>query len=95
MIFDPRDIEKQQQAPVEVKSSTPIYAEYLSFPEYLFNNGMGDLSAFAAIQLYMDAMPLFNAIAMRAEAFSQIPIKVRDKNTKEFVDSHPDRDWET
>ena len=61
----------------------------ISFPEYLTSIGLSDLSAFAAIQLYMQAMPLFDAVDRRAQAFARIPIKIRDKTTGKFVDSHP------
>lgn len=86
-MFDPREI--KQQPAVETKNTAAAIASGISFPEFLFNNGNGDLSAFAAIQMYMDAMPLFNAVQMRAEAFSQIPVRVWDKEKEEFVDSHP------
>lgn len=89
MVFDPRST--KQQGRFEEKSSTlsiqnDLIAHGLSFPEFLSNGGLHDLSAFAAIQLYRDAMPLFNAVDMRATAFSQIPIKVWDKKAKEFID---------
>lgn len=88
MIFDPREI--KQQPPIETKSaSASAYSTYLSFPEFLMQSGLGDLSAYAAIQLYVECMPLFNAIDMRASAFSQIPIRLWNKRTEEFIDDHP------
>tara|TARA_Y100000310_G_scaffold320268_1_gene376539 strand:+ start:1482 stop:2936 length:1455 start_codon:yes stop_codon:yes gene_type:complete len=79
---------KNNDAPLEQKSSGS-YGTQISFPEFLANSGNYDLSAYASIRLYEEAMPLFNAIDMRAEAFSQIPIRLYDKSKKEFVDSHP------
>lgn len=81
---------KAQVAPTERKSIANLLPPGdLSFTEFLVTNGNGDLGVYSAIQLYMRCMPLFNAIAMRAEAFSQIPIKVQDIKTKEFVPDHP------
>lgn len=91
MIFDPRTTIKQAPAAeVETKNVTAsAIAAGVSFPEFLANGGNGDLSIYAAIKLYADAMPLFNAVSMRAEAFSQIPIRVWDKTKEEFLDDHP------
>jgi len=86
MIFDPREV--KQQPVVETKNTASAIAGGMSFPEFLMGNGNGDLSSFAAIMLYMDAMPLFNAIAMRSQAFAQIPIRVWDKAKQEFINDH-------
>lgn len=60
-----------------------------SFPDFLSSGGNGDLSDFAAIQMYRDAMPFYNAVDVRARNFAAIPIRVWDKQSKEFVDDHP------
>lgn len=60
-----------------------------SFAEYLYNSGYEDLSAFASMVLYKRAMPFFNAVNMRAEAFSQIPLRIKEKRTGEFIEDHP------
>lgn len=65
------------------------YSDVMSFPEFLLSNGYADLSAFASICLYKQAMPLFNAVSMRAEYFAQIPVRVKDKKTGEFIEDHP------
>lgn len=93
-ITDPRTwFKKKPEENLEQKSSIFTgqtgFADSISFPEYLLNSGYEDLSAFASIVLYKRAMPFFNAVSMRAEAFAQIPVRVRDKKTKEFVDDHP------
>lgn len=91
MNIDPRTWFKSVE-PQEVKSNVftgSTMANAISFPEYLLNSGYEDLSAFAAIVLYKRAMPLFNAVSMRAEAFAQIPIRIKDKKTGEFVEEHP------
>lgn len=89
MVFDPR--QTKHVGGFEEKASTLSIANDLithgqSFGDFLLANGHNDLSAFIAIQMYRDAMPLFNAIDMRASAFSQIPIKVWDTKAREFVD---------
>lgn len=71
------------------KKSNNIVMSQLAFADFLTTGGNGDLSAFVAIQMYMDAMPLYNAVDMRARHYSQIPIRVFDKSSKEFVDNHP------
>lgn len=89
MITDPRtSLAYQNLERVEVKSS-PFITNNVSFTEFLRGGENGDLSAFAAIRLYQKAMPLFNAVDMRATAFSQIPIRLWDKSSEEFVDGHP------
>lgn len=60
-----------------------------SFADFLLTGGNSDLSMIAIIQMYMDAMPFFNAIEMRAKHYSQIPMRVFDKIKKDFVDGHP------
>jgi len=57
-----------------------------SFPEFLLRGGNADLSAFAAIELYSDVMPLFNAISMRSDGFSGIQPRLWDKKKMQFVD---------
>lgn len=61
----------------------------ISFPEFLANGGNADLSSFAAIELYKQAMPFFNAINTRAKHFSMIPIRLFNTKTNEFIDDHP------
>ncbi len=89
MFFDPRENTKIDSSELEKKSIIP--PQGLSFTEFLISNGDGDLGSFAAIQLYMKAMPLFNAVSLRAQAFSQIPIRVWDRSIEEFV-GHPSLD---
>ncbi len=60
-----------------------------SFPQFLGNSGNFDLSAWAAIQLYKEAMPFYNAVETRAKHFSMIPIRLFNTATNEFIDSHP------
>lgn len=61
----------------------------ISFGEFLQNNGQFDLSAFVAMLLYRETMPLFNAIDIRATTFSEIPIRLWDTQKKEFINDHP------
>ena len=61
----------------------------LSFYNFLNGGSLGDLRALEAIRLYKRCMPFFRAVEMRAEAFSSIPIRIKDTSTGEFVDSHP------
>lgn len=83
MVFDPRE-SKSTPAPIERKSLPT-----LSFADFLSNGGNHDLSTMVLIKMYMDAMPLFNAVDMRARNFSQIPIRVWDTKANEFIDDHP------
>ena len=71
---------------VETKSHV---GQAVDFPTFLANNGNFDLSAFAAMVLYSNAMPLFNAIDKRATAFSNSPIRLWDTSKDEFVTDHP------
>lgn len=87
MFFDPRETTKINDSGMEQKNFIP--PQSLSFTEFLVGNGDGDLGAYAAIQLYMKAMPLFNAVSLRAQSFSHIPIRVWDRVNKEFIDDHP------
>ena len=94
MNIDPRMwFKKKAENPTEQKSiftgGDSGFGLGTSFAEYLLNSGYEDLSAFASIVLYKRAMPFFNAVNMRAEAFAQIPIRVKDKKTGEFIDDHP------
>lgn len=85
MLLDPREI-KSNPTPIEYKShSFPL----TSFADFLSSSGNNDLANIVSIKMYMDAMPLFNAVDMRARNFSQIPIRVWDKSKKEFIDDHP------
>lgn len=90
MVFDPRRFNKADTIPgVETKNVTNNSGpEPLSFPEYLVRGGHGDLSAYASILLYMQAMPLFNAVSLRAESLSLIPMRVLDVKTRKYVDDH-------
>ena len=74
---------------LERKSFWPVGPVGISFPEFLSNQGLDELSAFSAIELYRTAMPLFDAVDRRAMAFSQIPIKVFNTKEKEFESDHP------
>jgi len=73
---------------VETKSSIsnffPLPGE--SFPEFLLLGGHGDLSAFAAIKLYSNVMPMNNAVKMRSDGFSGIQPRLWDRDKKEFID---------
>lgn len=60
-----------------------------SFVDYLNGGGNGDLSMYAAVQMYTDAMPFFNAVDVRATHYSQIPIRIKNKTTNEFEQNHP------
>lgn len=84
MLIDPRSINLEQKSHGNIIMS----GSGLSFADALANGNHGDLSAFAAIQMYRDAMPFFNAVDMRARHYSQIPIRVLDESKKEFVE-HP------
>lgn len=86
-MFDPRE-QKQELAPTEVKSTTGSSRPFLSFAEFLINGGNNDLANIVAIEMYMTAMPFFNAVDVRARNFSQIPVRVWDKKAKEFIDDH-------
>ena len=68
------------------KSFSPI--DLVSFPEFLLERGFTDLSAYAAILLYKQAMPLFNSVDKRGTYFSHIPIRIRDED-KKLVNDHP------
>lgn len=83
------DLSVKETAPLEKKSNYPTSPVGVSFPEFLANLGLDDLSAFAAIELYRQAMPLFDAVDRRATAFSQIPVRVFNTKTKEFEEDHP------
>lgn len=76
----------------EQKSYAPpegLVGEYEnSFVDYLYDQGLGDLAAYLTISMYKKVMPLFNAISLRAETLSQIPIRVRDKKTGKFIEDH-------
>lgn len=87
MQFDPRELNKANSNR-DIDTRSYSYPDQ-SFTEFLYNGGHGDLSAFAAIELYKKTMPLFNAVDMRATAFSQIPIRLWDKKKLEFIDDHP------
>ena len=75
--------------PAIEKKSNNIVMSQLAFADFLTTGGNGDLSAFVAIQMYTDAMPFYNAVDMRARHYSQIPIRVQDKSSKEFIEKHP------
>jgi len=80
-------LDRKMVEPVLEKKSG--YSISQSFPDFLSAGGNGDLSDFAAIQMYRDAMPLYNAVDMRARNFAAIPIRVWDTSAKEFIDDHP------
>ncbi len=77
---------KTVDAPMEQKSSSFPTSSFFDFLSAGVNN---DLADFVAIQMYMDAMPFFNAVDMRARNFAAIPIRVWDKSKDEFLDDHP------
>lgn len=77
---------KTIEAPMEQKSA-PFATN--SFFDFLSAGSNNDLANFVAIQMYMDAMPFFNAVDMRARNFAAIPIRVWNKSKDEFVDDHP------
>lgn len=88
MIYPEGYLTKQFDASLETKSNNVITSQ-LAFADFLMNGNNGDLSAFAAIQMYTDSMPFYNAIDIRARHYSQIPIRLFDKATNEFIDKHP------
>lgn len=59
-----------------------------SFADYLGGTN-GDLRALEAVRLYKNCTPFYQAVSMRAEAFSSLPIRVWDKKAKVFLDKHP------
>jgi HK97 family phage portal protein len=76
---------------VETKAATPsnvIAPVDLSFAEFLLNGGNFDLGVREALRLYSKCLPLFNAIDTRAEAFSDIPLKIWDKAAQDFLSGH-------
>lgn len=83
MFIDTRT--KDSQEPTEIKS---LNFPAMSFADFLADQGLFSLSAIAAIQMYVDAQPLYNAIDMRAQAFSDIPIRLKDTKKDVFVDEH-------
>lgn len=83
---------KKMTSQVETKSglSNGFFPQSgASFPEFLLRGGNADLSAFAAIELYSDVMPLFNAVSMRSDGFSGIQPRLWDTVKKQFVDGEP------
>ncbi len=84
------DLTVKDEPVIEQKAFTNSgYSQSVSFPEYLSSVGLYDLSAYAAIQLYLQAMPFFDAVDRRAQAFAAIPVRVWDTKAKEFVEDHP------
>jgi HK97 family phage portal protein len=67
----------------QIKSST--YPS--SFAAFLRGSDAQDLAAIECIRLYKKCLPFFDAVSRRAEAFSSIPIRCKDKNTHLFVES--------
>jgi HK97 family phage portal protein len=88
MIYPEDYLSKQFDQPLEQKSNNIVMSQ-LAFADFLMNGSNGDLSAFAAIQMYTDSMPFYNAVDMRARHYSQIPIRLFDKVKDEFIDKHP------
>jgi HK97 family phage portal protein len=88
MIYPDGYLSKQHDVTLEKKSNNIITSQ-LAFADFLMNGNNGDLSAFAAIQMYSDSMPFYNAVDMRARHYSQIPIRLFDKVKDEFIDNHP------
>ncbi|MEE9223035.1 MAG: phage portal protein [Nitrosomonadaceae bacterium] len=72
--------------PLEQKS---VSGSTTSFFDFLSAGSNNDLADFVAIQMYMDAMPFFNAVDIRARNFAAIPIRVWDNSKSEFLDDHP------
>ncbi len=60
-----------------------------SFADYLGSGLNGDLRAVEAVRLYRQCTPFFQSVSMRAEAFSSLPLRVYDKKTKTFLETHP------
>jgi HK97 family phage portal protein len=77
---------KVNPTPIERKTHTSQHVT--SFAEFLSNGGNHDLSNIAAIRMYMDAMPFYAAVDIRARNFAQIPMRVWDTKAKVFVDDH-------
>lgn len=88
MIYPDGYLTKQLDVSLETKSNNVITSQ-LAFADFLMNGNNGDLSAYAAIQMYSDSMPFYNAVDIRARHYSQIPIRLFDKSTNEFIDKHP------
>lgn len=84
-MFDPRQIKTMPETLEKKSFQAP---RDLAFTEFLITGGNADLGAFAAIQLYIKCMPIFNAVSMRAIAYSQLPMRVQDIKTKKFVEDH-------
>lgn len=83
--FVPPIINKLFSSKVEVKSSSLQFWPDSSFPEFLLDGGNGDLSAFAAIKLYEQVMPFFNAVDMRSQGVSGIQPRIFDRVTSQFL----------
>ncbi len=84
MFVDPRGT-KQFNA-TEIKSA--FSGSGFGFLDYLSQGSEFDLFAWQTINLYKQAMPFYHAVDIRAQAFADIPIRVWDKKSKEFVDDH-------
>ena len=86
MVFNPNHVETP--APIaepEVKS----HVGGTSFADFLHGKGEADLAAYAALRMYAEAMPLFNAIDIRARNYAAVPRRLFDTRKEEFVDEHP------
>ena len=74
--------------PLEQKSAGYAGGSSLSFFDYLLQGGNFDLSILQAIWLYEQVDPFFDAIDRIASAFTEIPFRVQDINTEEYLDDH-------
>lgn len=88
------DSSSESSDSIQQKGLPPNYANVvgaqgLSFTSFLYDRKQSDLSSASAIGLFRKVMPLFKAINLKATAASNIPIKVKDKRTNQFVESHP------
>lgn len=83
------DLFRKKAPEVEKKSYSEQGYPPFAFAEYLGANANGDLRALEAVRLYKRCTPLYQAVNMRAEAFSSIQPRVWDEANKEWVDDHP------
>ena len=86
MVFNTRTLETPAPPAPEVKNFMGAQG---SFTEYLYSQGESDIAAYAALQMYASAMPLYNAVDMRARNYAAVPRRLFDQSKAEYRDSHP------
>lgn len=90
---------KQGEAVTLRKSYTPSVA----FADFLFTSGQGDLAAFEAVRLYKKCTPFFQAVSMRSETASSVPINIYSSDgeiaahdlMRVLRKPNPNQTWET